>query len=172
MATALMEYDQVCENCIQLIANGEAWENHEDVSHRTAIRQEGVLGRMAAWLVNDAHEECVEDGEDCVHEVIGACNTCGHQPAGGYWWGHKAALVYGGKVKVEGIDHPARMIAGWWQSPGRVGNVLAQFASTGEVWVDDLMEDMEATRKAEGPVALADMDRLHELVIETLKEGE
>lgn len=171
MATVLMEYDQVCDNCIQLIANGEAWENHEDVSHRTAVRQEMTLGRMANWLVM-ACPNLEDETEHCTEEVIGACDTCGHQPADGYWWGHKAALVYGNKVKVEGIDHPARIIAGRWQSPGRVGNVLAQFASTGEVWVDDLMEDMEATRKAEGPVALADMDRLHELVIEALKEGE
>lgn len=177
MATVLMEFDQVCDNCHLFLANGEVYENHEEVTERTLHRIVARHGKLIAWMVNDYHVECMANGEDCAHEVIGLCDICDHSPADGYWWGHKAALVYGGKVKVEGLDHPARQIAASWQSPGTVGSVLAGFASTGEADMDELFDDMQRVINHAGrfaatyTVADRDMDRLRELVIEALKEG-
>jgi hypothetical protein len=41
-------------------------------------------------------------------------------------------------------------IASWWQSSGTVGSVLAGFASGAEVDREELLDDIAATRQAEG----------------------
>lgn len=52
-----------------------------------------------------------------------------------------------------------REIASRWQSPGAVGHVLAQFATTGRARIDQLADDAERT-KVTDPGSLADMENL------------
>lgn len=46
-------------------------------------------------------------------------------------------------------DGTALTIASWWQSPGRVGHVLAQLASSRECDLDALVDDIDATLRNE-----------------------
>lgn len=63
-------------------------------------------------------------------------------------------------------DAAARTIASWWQSPGTVGNKLAQLASTGTVAYDDLIDDIDKTqleaRRNNVTVSDKDLDALRE----------
>lgn len=164
MASVIANLDQVCDPCAALIANGEAWENHENVSERTSQRQVERWGKLAPYLVLSCGSE-----EWCTREVIGVCDACGAEPATGYWFGHEASVIYGGTVTV-GAE--ARALAAKWQSSGTVGSVLAELASTGSADVDALMRDMERTVIHAGlyTVATNDMDALLHLVITALKE--
>lgn len=47
-------------------------------------------------------------------------------------------------------DSTALTIASWYSSPGSVGAVLAELASTGTCDFDDLMDDIAATRQTDG----------------------
>jgi hypothetical protein len=64
----------------------------------------------------------------------------------------------------------ARTIASWWQSPGRIGHVLASFASGAAVDALELLRDVEATiaeKRASGTAWDNDLDEeaLTELTI-------
>lgn len=171
MARAIMELSQVCHPCIQLIANGEAWENHVDISAALAENQRRHLGGLARHLVMS----CSADGEGtCPREVIGACEACGLERESGYWWPHQAAIVYSGEVTV-GAE--ARALAAEWQSAGMVGHVLAELASTGSADIDSLKDDMEMTVIHFGGLfsphetyADRDMARLMGYILAALKE--
>jgi hypothetical protein len=98
MATVTRELPQVCTPCTMLIANGEAWENHEDVSERTAERQVATLGADAGWLVLvgcQGEDPACKAGEcdDEPHISIGKCDACGEEPDTGYWHAHAAAVI-------------------------------------------------------------------------------
>lgn len=63
-------------------------------------------------------------------------------------------------------DSAAATIAAWWQSPGRVGSVLASLASGRTVDCDDLMADISATRREADdrcPLDYADASALNAL---------
>ncbi len=47
-------------------------------------------------------------------------------------------------------ESTAVTIAAWWQSPGSVGHVLAAFASGAQVSAQELLDDIDATRRHEG----------------------
>lgn len=61
----------------------------------------------------------------------------------------------------------ARTIASWYQSPGSVGHVLASLASGHRVIVDDLLDDIAATRR-EFPRDYADGSVSHWLALDML----
>jgi hypothetical protein len=66
-------------------------------------------------------------------------------------------------TRIDGAT--AVTIASWWQSPGRIGSVLAGFASGAEVARQDLLDDIDATRAEQGEEQIAgrDSDALHSL---------
>lgn len=71
-------------------------------------------------------------------------------------------------------DATAVTIASWWQSPGRIGSVLAGFASGAPVIAEALLSDVQATINEERPYASpADMRALRalEAYVKTHSEG-
>lgn len=60
------------------------------------------------------------------------------------------AAVYGNDMGVELTRGSAVNIAAWWQSPGAIGHVLAQFASGLPTDRAELLDDIHATRTAGG----------------------
>lgn len=61
-------------------------------------------------------------------------------------------------------DGTARTIASWWQSPGTVGRHLATLASGRHVAVDDLLDDIAATRRQ------ADIDDVNDAALTCLRD--
>lgn len=55
--------------------------------------------------------------------------------------------VLASDMGTELADHSAVTIAAWWQSPGTVGRHLATLASGLPVDLEDLLDDIHATRK-------------------------
>ena len=62
-------------------------------------------------------------------------------------------------------DAQAVTIAAAWQSPGRIGHVLSQLASTGSADADDIQADIDATRRAYAATTLEVHTEMHALTL-------
>ena len=62
-------------------------------------------------------------------------------------------------------DAEAVTIAAAWQSPGRIGHVLSQLASTGSADADDIQADIDATRRAYAATTLEVHTEMHALTL-------
>lgn len=79
---------------------------------------------------------------------------------------HNPGAIVEHEIDTPGVisDESAVAIASWWQSPGRVGNVLASFASGVAVDRGDLLNDVWDTMRDTG-LFQRDLDALHMWVL-------